>query len=118
MKFERISNLTAPDGHVIPGMILVPDAPRGGALLLPPYGATKEQMLGVAVALAEQSFAALSIDLCGHGQNTAPIGPGMRDEVWTTDRRSAKLVDKGACAAGRRSRILPASRRGSWPDPR
>jgi hypothetical protein len=81
LRFERVTNLTAPDGHNVPGMMWVPDSPRGGALLLPPYGATKEQMLGLAVALAEQQFAALAMEVCGHGQNMAPIGPGMRDEV-------------------------------------
>jgi pimeloyl-ACP methyl ester carboxylesterase len=35
----------------------------------------------LAVAVAEREIAALAIDLCGHGRNMAPIGPGMTDEV-------------------------------------
>jgi pimeloyl-ACP methyl ester carboxylesterase len=35
----------------------------------------------LAVAMAEQEVAALAIDLCGHGRNTAAIGPPMVDEV-------------------------------------
>jgi pimeloyl-ACP methyl ester carboxylesterase len=45
------------------------------------YGGSKEQMLGIVTAIAEQGIAALAIDLCGHGDNTAPIGPAMRDEM-------------------------------------
>jgi len=111
MKFERVTSITAPDGHVIPGLILVPDAPRGGALLLPPYGATKEQMLGVALAVAEQKFAALSIDLCGHGENTAAIGPGMRDEVeagLAYLRRFGKTAAVGVSLGGRLALISSA----------
>lgn len=80
MKLER-KTLTAPDGHDIPGYLLTPDSARGGAALVPPYGGTKETMLGIAASLAEAGIAALAIDLCGHGENPAAIGPVMRDEV-------------------------------------
>jgi dienelactone hydrolase len=61
---------------------MAPDAPDAGAVILPPYGGTKEHMLGLAAAIAENSgFAALVIDNCGHGENQAEIGPGMRGEV-------------------------------------
>jgi dienelactone hydrolase len=81
MIFERVTELAAPDGHKIPGVIFLPDSPRRGALLCPGYGATKEHMMGLAAAIAEKGTAALAVDLCGHGENLAPIGPGMRDEV-------------------------------------
>ncbi|HET6922525.1 MAG TPA: hypothetical protein VFI16_05205 [Anaeromyxobacteraceae bacterium] len=81
MNLERVASLTAPDGHRIPAILLAPDAPRGGAVLIPPYGTTKEGMLGIATSLADAGIASLSIDLCGHGENSAAIGPGMRDEV-------------------------------------
>jgi alpha/beta hydrolase family protein len=81
MDFQRLSDLTAPDGHVIPGFLLAPASPRGGAVLCHGYGGSKEQMLGIAVAVAENGIAALTIDLCGHGENMAPIGPAMRDEM-------------------------------------
>ncbi|MEX0878796.1 MAG: alpha/beta fold hydrolase [Thermoanaerobaculia bacterium] len=81
MDFQRVSDLTAPDGHAIPGFLFTPASPRGGAVVCHGYGGSKDQMLGIAVAVAEKGTAALTIDLCGHGENMAPIGPAMRDEV-------------------------------------
>ena len=81
MDFQRVSDLTAQDGHAIPGFLLTPASPRGGAVVCHGYGGSKEQMLGIAVAVAEKGTATLTIDLCGHGENMAPIGPAMRDEL-------------------------------------
>src|SRR6266508_4128806 len=81
MDFQRVSDLTAPDGHGIPGFLFVPASPRGGVVVCPGYGSSKEQMLGIATAVAEKGFAVLTVDMCGHGENTAPIGPAMRDEM-------------------------------------
>lgn len=81
MEFERLTGLTAPDGHTIPGFLLSPASPRGGAVVCHGYGGSKEQMLGVVTAVAEKGIAVLAIDLCGHGENLAPIGPAMRDEL-------------------------------------
>lgn len=81
MNLERVTTLTATDGHNIPAYLLTPDPARGGVALIPPYGSTKEHMLGIAAALGEVGLAALSIDLCGHGENQTAIGPVMRDEV-------------------------------------
>src|SRR6266498_1517421 len=81
MDFQRVSGLTAPDGHAIPALLFTPASPRGGAVVCHGYGGSKEQMLGIAVAVAEKGTAALAIDLCGHGENMAPIGPAMRDEL-------------------------------------
>ena len=81
MDFRRVSDLTAPDGHAVPGFLFVPPSPRGGVVACPGYGSSKEQMLGIATAVAEKGFAVLAVDLCGHGENMAPIGPAMRDEM-------------------------------------
>ena len=81
MDFRRVSDLAAPDGHSIPAYLFSPVSPPAGVVVCHGYGGSKEQMLGVAVAVAERGMAALSIDLCGHGENRAPIGPGMRDEL-------------------------------------
>ncbi len=81
MQFQRVTDLTAPDGHTIPGILFSPESPRSGALLIHAYGAAKEHMYALAVAVAEQEVAALAIDLCGQGRNTAAIGPPMVDEV-------------------------------------
>ena len=81
MNLERVTALAATDGHNIPAYLLTPDPARGGVALIPPYGSTKEHMLGIAAALGEVGLAALSIDLCGHGENRTAIGLVMRDEV-------------------------------------
>src|SRR2546422_5144080 len=81
MNFQRVADLFAPDGHVIPALLFSPDSPRGGALVCPGYGGTKEHMLALAAAIAEKGLVALAIDPCGHGENMAAIGPGMRDEL-------------------------------------
>jgi hypothetical protein len=81
MNLQRVNDLFAPEGHSIPGLLLTPELPRGGAVLIAPYGAAKEAMLGLAIAIAEKGMATLSIDICGHGENYAAIGPGMLGEV-------------------------------------
>jgi dienelactone hydrolase len=82
MKLVRISDLKAPAGHVIPTLLLTPEVkPRAVAVVLHPYGGTKEQMLGVALAVAEKGIACVLPELCGHGENHAPIGPEMREEM-------------------------------------
>jgi dienelactone hydrolase len=81
MYAQRINDLTAPEGDPIPAVLLSPDSPHSGAVLLHPYGCSKEQMLGLAFTLAEKGVAALAIDNCGHGENMAAIGPRMRNEV-------------------------------------
>ena len=104
MDFQRVSDLTAPDGHAIPGFLLSPASPRGGAVVCHGYGGLKEQMLGIAVAVAEKGMAALTIDLCGHGENLAPIGPAMRDEVEAAVafvRRFGKTAVIGHSLGGR-----------------
>jgi len=81
MNIRGVTDLTAADGHTVPGTLFLPESPRSGALLIHPYGAAKEHMYALGVAVAEREIAACAIDLCGHGRNMAPIGPGMIDEV-------------------------------------
>ena len=104
MNLERITTLSATDGHNIPAYLLTPDSARGGAVLIPPYGSTKEHMLGIAAALGEVGIAALSIDLCGHGENRTAIGPVMRDEVESSVsymRRFGRTAALGISLGGR-----------------
>ena len=91
MNLERITTLCATDGHNIPAYLLTPDLARGGAVLIPPYGSTKEQMLGIGAALGEVGIAALSVDLCGYGENRTVIGPVMRDEVESAVRYARRF---------------------------
>ncbi len=82
MNLVHVKDLKAADGHPIPALLLAPDVPpRGGALVMHPYGGTKEQMLGVALALVEKGIACLLPDFCGHGENHAEIGVGMLQEM-------------------------------------
>src|SRR3989475_11891547 len=104
MKFERITTLAATDGHNIPAYLLAPDSARGGAALVPPYGSTKEQMLGIAATLGDVGVAALSIDLCGPGENRSALGPMMRDEVESAIRyvrRFGRAAAVGISLGGR-----------------
>jgi pimeloyl-ACP methyl ester carboxylesterase len=86
MNVERVTTLAGTDGHNIPAYLLAPDSAQGGAVLIPPYGATKEHMLGIGVTLGEGGIATLTIDLAGHGENRTAIGPVMRDEVESAIR--------------------------------
>ena len=104
MEFQRVSGLTAPDGHAIPAFLFSPASPLGGAVVCHGYGASKEEMLGVAAAVAEKGTAALVIDLCGHGENVAPIGPAMREELEAAVafvRRFGKTAVVGHSLGGR-----------------
>lgn len=104
MDFRRVSDLTAPDGHAVPAFLLSPASPQGGAVVCHGYGGSKEQMLAIAVAVAERGVAAMTIDLCGHGENMAPIGPAMRDEVEAAVafvRRFGKTAVIGHSLGGR-----------------
>src|SRR5712691_7256338 len=104
MNFQRVTDLVAPEGHTIPAFLLSPTSPLGGAVVCHGYGGAKEQMLGVAASVAEKGMAALAIDLCGHGENTAPIGPGMGDEVeaaLTYVRRFGRSAVVGHSLGGR-----------------
>jgi PAS domain S-box-containing protein len=102
--FRRVTDLTASDGHNIPAFLFTPPTPRGAAVVVHGYGASKEQMLGVAEALVEKKIAALLIDLCGHGENQAAIGAVMRDEVDAAvayARRFGKVAVVGHSLGGR-----------------
>ena len=104
MNLERITTLAATDGHNIPAYLLTPDSAYGGAALVPPYGCTKEHMLGIAAALGRVGIAALSIDLCGHGENHTAIGPMMCDEVESAVRymrRFGRTAAVGVSLGGR-----------------
>jgi dienelactone hydrolase len=104
MNFRRVTDLFAPDGHIIPGLLFAPDSPRGGVAVCPGYGGTKESMLALAAAIAEKGFAAVAIEPCGHGENMTAIGPGMRDELEAVVRylrRFGSVAAVGISLGGR-----------------
>ena len=97
MNLERVTDLFAPDGHIIPAYIFSPDnSSRGGVVVCPGYGGTKEHVLALSAGIAEKNLSALSIDLCGHGQNMTPIGPQMRDEFDAAVRYMRRFGPVGA----------------------
>jgi len=111
MDFQRIEDLKAPDGHPIPAFLMAPKTAQSGAVLIPPYGSTKEHMLGIAALLAEQQVACLSIDPCGHGANRTEIGVGMLDEVEAAIaymRRYGRVGAVGISLGGRLSLMSSA----------
>lgn len=80
MRFQRVL-VDKPSGEYLPGFLVLPQSPLGGALLLHPYGAAKEHMLGLALGMGEAGWAALAVDLCGHGENRAHVSPEMAVET-------------------------------------
>jgi dienelactone hydrolase len=103
MNLERV-DVGKTTSHPIPGFLLSKEATRGGALLIHPYGGSKEHMLGLAVGLAEAGWAALAIDTCGHGENRAEIGTVMLEEVETAVvylRRFGRTAAIGISLGGR-----------------
>jgi pimeloyl-ACP methyl ester carboxylesterase len=69
------------DGHRLPAVLLEPSGPRGGAVLSHGYGGTKEDVLGLALALALRGWAAVAIDLRGHGEHPAAVDAGFLDDI-------------------------------------
>jgi pimeloyl-ACP methyl ester carboxylesterase len=69
------------DGYRVPAILLEPSAPRGGAAVSHGYGGTKEEMLGLALALARQGWSAVAIDLRGHGAHPAALDPGLLNDL-------------------------------------
>src|SRR6516165_7809296 len=69
------------DGHRLPAILLEPTAPRGGAVVSHGYGGTKEDVLGLALAIAVRGWAVVAIDLRGHGEHPAAVDAGFLDDV-------------------------------------
>jgi pimeloyl-ACP methyl ester carboxylesterase len=69
------------DGHRLPAVLLEPRRPRGGAVVTHGYGGTKEDVLGLALSLAVRDWAAIAIDLRGHGEHPAAVDAGFLDDV-------------------------------------
>lgn len=78
MNLTRITDLRSADGHPVPALLLAPaDGALGGAAIAHGYGGCKEQMLGLALRLAEAGIAALCLDLRGHGEHPAPLDANL-----------------------------------------
>ncbi len=113
MILDRVTGVQATDGHAIPAIAIAPETPRSGLVLLHPYGGSKEQMVGIALAVAEQGIASLMIDNCGHGENSFELGPAaLRDEVESAIRwaraRWGHVACGGISLGGRLALMSPA----------
>ncbi len=104
MELQRVHDVKASDGHPVPAFLLLPEVPNGAALVLHPYGGSKEHMLGLGEAIAARRIAVLMPDLCGHGENMTPIGSFMRDEMEAGVRylrRFGRVAAAGVSLGGR-----------------
>jgi hypothetical protein len=81
MDIRRVFDLESPDAFPVPAILLAPPSPRSGVVLVHPYAAAKEQMLGLAVRLGEHRVATLAVDLGRHGENEAPMGTRILGEM-------------------------------------
>jgi hypothetical protein len=113
MRLERLTDLTASDGHNIPAVLLAPDAATSAVVLLPPYGGGKEVMFGLALAIGERGLACISIDNCGHGENYFAIGARPYvDEMESAiayARRMWKRVACGGISLGGRLSLMSSA---------
>lgn len=111
MQVERIDEIRTADGKKLPGYLLLPERPVGGAALCHGYGGSKEEMLGLGVRVAETAVAALCFDLRGHGEHQAPLGPGMLDDFEAAIaylRRYGRVAAIGHSLGGRLALLTSA----------
>jgi len=110
LSFPAIRSL---DGHRLPAVLLEPPSPRGGAVVSHGYGGTKEDVLGLALALAIRGWAAVAIDLRGHGEHPAAVDAGFLDDInGAVDymRRFGSTVAMGHSFGGRLALASEADR--------
>ncbi len=83
----RVGVVAIPDGAInISGLLYVPPSPGGdtglaAVVLAHGISESKETLSGIALALAEEGFVALSIDLEGHGASGGQLG-GSSDSTF------------------------------------
>lgn len=82
MEIRRIEDCKATDGTALPAYLLLPEGdPRGAAVVAHGYGSCKEAFLGLGVKVAEGGWAALVIDLRGHGEHAAPLSEEIVGDI-------------------------------------
>ena len=59
------------DDFEVPSIVLTPDNFKGAAIIVPGYGGSKEEELGLSYRVAEAGFKTFAIDFRGHGENTS-----------------------------------------------
>jgi dienelactone hydrolase len=104
MEFQRVTEIRSLDGHPVPAYLWVPAGTRAAVAVAHGYGGCKEQMLGLAARIAERGMAACAMDLRGHGEHPAPLGPGLPWDLEATIvwlRRFGRVGAVGHSLGGR-----------------
>lgn len=81
MQIQRVLDLEAPDGYGIPAVMISPSQAYQAVVLVHATGGCKEQMAGLALRLADDQVASLSLDLGSHGESEAAFGARVTGEV-------------------------------------
>ncbi len=82
MEIRRIDDCRAADGSSVPAYLVWPEGePRGVSVVAHGYASCKEAFLGLGVKLAESGWAALVIDLRGHGEHAKPLSEDVLSDV-------------------------------------
>ena len=101
------------DGLQVPGILLEPRGPHGGAAVSHGYGGSKEESLGLALAFARRGWSTLAVDLRGHGQHPAVLDPGLLHDLnGALDyvRRYGTTLALGHSLGGRLALVSDADR--------
>jgi dienelactone hydrolase len=82
MEIRRVEDCKAADGTALPAYLVLPEGPpRGASVVAHGYGACKEAFLALGVKVAESGWAALVIDLRGHGEHPAPLSEEVLGDI-------------------------------------
>ena len=101
------------DGYQVPGILLEPRAPHGGAAVSHGYGGSKEEALGLSLAFARRGWSTLAVDLRGHGEHPAMLDPGLLHDLnGALDfvRRYGATLALGHSLGGRLALVSDADR--------
>lgn len=108
---RKMEDLRAPDGQTVPGFLFEPQDAIGGVVVVHGHGGSKEGSLGLAAHLAASRFAALAIDLRGHGEHPSPLGQGVLGDVeaaTSVARRYGPVAIVGKSLGGCLALMSPA----------
>lgn len=82
MEIRRVEDCKAVDGAVLSTYLILPEGdPRGASIVAHGYGSSKEAFLGLGVKVAEAGWAALVIDLRGHGEHPAALSEEILGDI-------------------------------------
>ncbi len=93
------------EGFHVPCVFLKPPHPAGAVVIIPGYGGSKEEFLGLAWRVAELGFDTCVIDLRGHGEHKLSLDHDILRDVETAirfcRRNHPKVVAIGHSMGGR-----------------